>query len=92
VIKIVVLNDQSEPLRGTSRAGLVIAARMRSRILAPRKGHEVEILSADHQNKPDVGSAIARSVRRRQGGRHLRRANSGVALAVNQITRDKARP
>ncbi len=57
---------------------------------AAAKGLKVEIVSADHQNKADVGSQIARQW---YDTDHvdliLDVPNSGVALAVNQITRDK---
>ena len=57
---------------------------------AAKKGIKVEIVSADHQNKPDVGSTIARQwldVDRVDVDR--RRAELGVALAVNEIVKDK---
>ena len=53
---------------------------------------KVELLSADHQNKPDVGSGIARQwYDVDKVDVIVDMPNSGVALAVNQITRDKGK-
>jgi hypothetical protein len=53
---------------------------------------KVEIVSADHQNKPDVGSAIARQwYDTDKVDVIVDVPNSGVALAVNQITKDKGK-
>ena len=59
---------------------------------AAKKGLKVEIVSGDHQNKADVGSAIARQwydVDKVDAIFDV--PNSAVALAVNQITRTRAR-
>src|SRR4051812_49779280 len=61
VIKIGVLNDQSSLYADISGQGGVVAARMAVEDFgAAKKGMKVEIISADHQNKPEVGSSIAR--------------------------------
>ena len=55
-----------------------------------KRGYKVEVISADHQNKPDVGSAIARQwYDVDKVDVIVDVPNSGVALAVNQITKDK---
>src|SRR3712207_4021819 len=60
-IKIGVLNDRSGLYADLSGEGSVIAARMAVEdFKAADKGMNVEILSADHQNKPDIASNIAR--------------------------------
>src|SRR3990167_619241 len=60
-VKIGVLNDQSGTYADLAGPGSVIAARMAVEDFgAAKKGMKVEILVADHQNKPDVGSTIAR--------------------------------
>ena len=52
-----------------------------------KRGYKVEFVSADHQNKPDVGSAIARQwYDTDKVDVIVDVPNSGVALAVNQIT------
>ena len=93
VIKIGVLNDQSGLYADLAGQGSVIAARMAVEDFgAAKKGMKVEVLSADHQNKPDVGSAIARQWYDVDKVDVIFDVpNSGVALAVNQITRDKGK-
>jgi branched-chain amino acid transport system substrate-binding protein len=62
VIKIGVMNDMSGLYADITGPGSVIAARMAVEDFgAEKKGMKVEIVSADHQNKPDIGSSIARS-------------------------------
>src|SRR5260370_14019408 len=59
VIKIGVMNDMSSLYADISGPGAVAAARMAVEDFgAAQKGLKVEIVSADHQNKPDVGSNI----------------------------------
>src|SRR2546428_4026610 len=59
---------------------------------AAARGLKVEIVFADHQNKADVGSQIARQwYDAEKVDLILDVPNSGVALAVNQITRDKGK-
>jgi branched-chain amino acid transport system substrate-binding protein len=61
-IKIGVMNDMSGLYSDISGRGSVVAARMAVEDFgAVAKGMKVEILGADHQNKPDVGSNIVRS-------------------------------
>src|SRR3954469_5263539 len=61
IIKIGVLSDMSSLYADIGGPGSVVAARMAVEDYgAAKKGMKVEIVSADHQNKPDVGSAIAR--------------------------------
>src|SRR5437879_6311098 len=93
VIKIGVLNDQSGLYADLAGQGSVVAARMAVEDFgAAKKGMKVEIISADHQNKPEVGSAIARQWYDVDKVDVIFDVpNSGVALAVNQITRDKGK-
>jgi branched-chain amino acid transport system substrate-binding protein len=93
VIKIGVLSDMSSLYTDLAGAGSVVAAKMAVEDSGiEKKGYKVEIVSADHQNKPDVGSAIAR---RWYDQEHVDVIvdvpNSGVALAVSQITKDKGK-
>src|SRR5687767_8634678 len=92
-IKIGVLSDMSSLYTDLAGAGSVLAARMAVEDFgAAKKGMKVEILSADHQNKPDVGSAVARQwYDVDKVDVIVDVPNSGVALAVNQITRDKGK-
>jgi len=91
IIKIGILTDMSSLYADLSGPGSVAAARMAVEDFgAAKKGMKVEIISADHQNKPDVGSAIARQwYDVDKVDVIVDTPNSGVALAVNQITRDK---
>src|SRR5688572_28597299 len=93
VIKIGVLNDQSSLYADLAGQGSVVAARMAVEDYgAEKKGLKVEIIFADHQNKPDVGSQIARQwYDADKVDVIVDVPNSGVALAVNQITRDKGK-
>lgn len=60
-VKLGVLNDRSGPYVDSGGEGSVVAAQMAVEDFgAAAKGIKVEIISADHQNKPDVGSAIVR--------------------------------
>lgn len=90
-VKAGILNDRSGLYADLSGEGSVIAARMAVEdFKAADKGIKVEIVSADHQNKPDVGSTIARTWYDQDGvDIILDVPTSSVALAVNQITREK---
>jgi branched-chain amino acid transport system substrate-binding protein len=93
IIKIGVLNDQSSLYSDLAGQGSVVAARMAVEDYgAAAKGLKVEIIFADHQNKADVGSAIARQwYDVDKVDLIVDVPNSGVALAINQITRDKGK-
>ncbi|QEL26628.1 ABC transporter substrate-binding protein [Bosea sp. F3-2] len=90
-VKAGVLNDRSGLYADLSGEGSVIAARMAVEdFKAANKGIKVEIVSADHQNKPDVGSTIARQWYDQDGvDLILDVPTSSVALAVSQITKEK---
>ena len=93
IVKIGVLNDQSGLYADLAGQGSVVAARMAVEDFgAAAKGLKVEIIFADHQNKADVGSQIARQwYDAEKVDMIMDVPNSGVALAVNQITRDKGK-
>jgi branched-chain amino acid transport system substrate-binding protein len=93
VVKIGVMNDMSGLYADLSGPGSVLAARMAVEDFgAASKGIKVEILSADHQNKPDVGSTIARTwYDVDKVDVIVDVPTSSVALAVNQLTRDKGK-
>src|SRR5437660_1265475 len=93
VVKIGVLSDMSSLYTDLAGTGSVAAARMAVEDSGiEKRGYKVEIVSADHQNKPDVGSAIARQwYDTDKVDVIVDVPNSGVALAVNQITRDKGK-
>ncbi len=91
MVKVGVLNDRSGVYADITGEGSVVAARMAAEdYAAVDKGVTVEIVSADHQNKPDIGSNIARQWYDQDGvDAILDVPTSSVAFAVNQITRDK---
>jgi len=90
VVKIGVMNDQSGTYADLSGPGSTLAARMAVEdFKAKEKGLNVEVIFADHQNKPDVGSQIVRKWYESEGVDVVVDVpTSSVALAVNQITKD----
>ena len=90
-IRIGVLNDMSGTYSDLSGRGSLIAARMAVEDFgAAAKGMKVEIVGADHQNKPDVGSNIVRKwIDTGRVDVIVDVPTSSVALAVNEIVRDK---
>jgi len=90
-IKIGVLNDQSGVYRDISGPTSVACVRQAVEEFGS-KGFQVEVLSGDHQNKTDVGATIARQWIDRDGvDMIIDVANSGVALAVNGVCKEKDR-
>jgi len=91
VIKVGVMNDQSGTYADLAGPGSVVAARMAVEDFgAAKKGMKVEILVADHQNKPEVGSSVARQwYDVDKVDLILDVPTSSVVLAVNQVTREK---
>jgi branched-chain amino acid transport system substrate-binding protein len=88
-IKLGVLNDQSGVYRDISGPTSVACVRQAVQD-AGSHGFNVEVVFADHQNKPDVGSNIARQWIDRDGvDVILDVPNSAVALAVNGVVREK---
>ncbi|MEP9397453.1 ABC transporter substrate-binding protein [Mesorhizobium sp. KR2-14] len=90
-VKLGVLNDRSGTYADLSGEGSVVAARMAAEdFKAADKGINVEVISADHQNKPDIGSSIARQWYDQDGvDVILDVPTSSVALAVSEITKEK---
>ena len=91
VIRIGVLNDQSGLYADVTGQGSVIAARMAAEKFGGRiKGQPIEILFADHQNKPDIGTQVGRQwIDRDKVDVIVDVPTSSVALAINQLTREK---
>ena len=88
-IKFGVLTDMSGPYQNVAGPGATVAAQM---AIAEFKanGFNVEIVSADHQNKPDVGVGIVRQWFDRDGvDCILEVANSAVTLAVQGVAKEK---
>jgi branched-chain amino acid transport system substrate-binding protein len=91
VIRIGVLNDQSGLYADITGPGSVAAARLAVEDFgAEKKGMKVEIVVGDHQNKPDIGSNIARTwLDTDKVDVIVDVPTSSVALAINQVVRDK---
>jgi len=89
-LKIGVMNDMSSVYADYQGVGSVIAAKLAVDDFSKPLGVPVEIISADHQNKPDVGAAIAR---RWFDEDHvdviMDLPNSAVALAVVAVAQEK---
>ncbi|MCD6679255.1 MAG: ABC transporter substrate-binding protein [Burkholderiaceae bacterium] len=92
VVKIGVMNDMSGLYADIGGPGSVVAAKLAvedfQKQFNPK--FKIEIVSADHQNKPDVGSNVARQWYDTDGVDAIADVpTSSVALAVSQVTRDK---
>ncbi|KJC55319.1 ABC transporter permease [Bradyrhizobium sp. LTSP849] len=86
-----VLNDMSSLYADIGGPNAVMAVKMAvddSGLLA--KGWKIEVLSGDHQNKPDVGVNIARQwIDTQKVDAIADTPNSGVALAVSNLVKEK---
>jgi branched-chain amino acid transport system substrate-binding protein len=94
VVKIGVLGDMSGVFQDLSGASSVVAAKMAidDFIKAEKPSFKIEMVTADHQNKPDNAVARAREWYDVNGVDMIADAiNSAVALAVSSITREKNR-
>ncbi|WP_375459732.1 ABC transporter substrate-binding protein [uncultured Enterovirga sp.] len=92
-ITIGVLNDMSGNFADQSGPGSVVAARLAVEEFGGRVlGREIKIIGGDHQNKPDVASALARRWYDTQGvDLIVDTPNSGTALAVQQVANERGK-
>src|SRR5689334_6273103 len=92
-VKIGVLTDMSSLYADATGVGSVIAARLAAAdFMKDHPNVKVEVVSGDHQNKPDIGSQIANQWYDVDKVDMIADVpNSGVALAINQVTRDKSK-
>lgn len=90
-VKIGVLNDQSGPYADMGGPGSIVAAQLAVEDAGLKAaGWTVEVVAADHQNKADIASSVARRWYDVEGVDMVTDVtNSAAALAVSQITRDK---
>ena len=90
-VKIGVLTDMSGPYADNVGAGSVLAAKMAVEDYGGKvNGMPIEVISADHQNKADIGLALARKWYDTEGVDTITEVvSSGVALAVQQLSREK---
>ncbi len=94
VVRIGVMNDVSGPYSGAGGSGSILAARMAIEDFGGKvNGKAIELVSADDQNKPDVGLAAARKwidsdkVDTIVGG-----SASSIALGVQTLMKEKQKP
>jgi branched-chain amino acid transport system substrate-binding protein len=92
-VRIGVLTDMTGPFSDQVGQGSVTAATLAAEDIAREgDGPKVEILSADHQNKPDVGVAIARRwLDQDDVSAIVDLPNSGVAIAVANLMKERNR-
>jgi branched-chain amino acid transport system substrate-binding protein len=88
-MKIGILNDASGPYSDNGGEGSVTAAKMAAEdFMQKHPDFKVEIVSADHQNKPDIGSGIARRwIDQEKVDAVADVPNSAVGLAINEVVR-----
>ena len=93
VVKIGVLNDMAGPYADFAGPGTVDAVRLAVEDFGGTVlGKRIEIVFADHLNKPDVGTALARQwFAVDHVDMVMDMPNSAVALAVQQVARDEHR-
>ena len=88
-IRIGILSDMSGPFATAMGPGSVAAANMAAEEFGGAiAGHKIEILQADHQNKPDIAVTIAKQWFDREGVQMIADGGtSAAALAVQEIVR-----
>jgi branched-chain amino acid transport system substrate-binding protein len=93
VVKIGVLSDMSSLYADIAGPGSVVAAQLAVKDFGGKvAGKNIEIVQADHQNKPDVGSSVVRQWIDSEGVDVVVDVpTSSVALAVQQLTKDKGK-
>jgi branched-chain amino acid transport system substrate-binding protein len=91
VVRIGIINDQTGPLSDINGQGSVIAAKLAVEdFLKDNPSIKVDVVSADHQNKADVGVGIVRKWFDVDGVDMVADVgNSGVGLAIQSLARDK---
>ncbi len=92
VVKIGVLDDMSGLYSDIGGKGEVVAAEMaRAEVGGKVLGAPIQVVSADHQNKPDVGASKAREWFDGDVDIIVGTVNSGVAIAVSKVANEKHR-
>ena len=90
-VKIGVLNDMSSLYADIGGPNSVVAVKMAVEDSGlTKKGWKIDVVSGDHQNKPDVGVNLARQwIDNDKVDAIADTPNSGVALAVNNLVKEK---
>src|SRR5690349_1912233 len=91
VVKIGVLNDMSSLYADIGGPNSVVAVNMAVEDSGLRaKGWKIDVISGDHQNKPDIGVNLARQwIDTEKVDAIADTPNSGVALAVSNLVKEK---
>lgn len=89
LIRIGMLQDASGPYSYLGGTGSIACARQAIDEIAGSRGLNVEIVTADHQNKPDIGAAIARQWLDQGVDALMEFNNSAIALAVSDLVRER---
>ncbi|HQT87888.1 MAG TPA: ABC transporter substrate-binding protein [Acidiphilium sp.] len=91
-IKIAVISDFSGPYRDDGGPTSVACVEQAvADFGATQKGYDVTVLKGDHQNKPDVGTALARQFYDQGVDLVIDVPNTAVAIAINGVAHDKNR-
>src|SRR5712692_4386742 len=90
-VRIGVMNDMAGGYSDDQGQGSVLAAQMAAEDFGGSVGgRRIEIVAGDHQNKTDIGAQLARRWIENEGvGLIVDLPNSAIALAVNEIARDR---
>ena len=93
IVKIGVLNDQSTSFSAIGGTEVIRAVELAIKDYGGKAlGKPIQMVSADHQNKPDVGLAIAREWLDRDNVDAIAdMANSAIALGVNTLIGEKGK-
>ena len=91
VLRVGIITDMSGQYADGNGTGSVIAAQMAAEEIGGSvAGRRIEIISADHQNKPDVATGIVRNWIDNRGVDVVAEGvNSAVALAIQNLTRER---
>src|SRR6202012_3191561 len=91
VVKIGVITDMASLYADINGPNAVVAIKMAVEDSGlPAKGWTIDVLSGDHQNKPDVGVNIARQwIDNEKVDVIADTPNSGVALAISNLVKEK---
>src|ERR1700679_11220 len=89
LIRLGVLTDLSGTYRDNTGPTSVAAAQLAIEEMKPHLDFDVEMISADHQNKPDVAATIARQWFDQGVDAAIDVPTSSVALAVAQVAKEK---
>lgn len=89
-LKIGIMNDMSGVYADFQGIGSVVAARLAVEDFGKTvAGQPIEVIFGDHQNKADIGTVLARKWYDEGVDAIVDVPNSGIALAISEITREK---